>query len=149
MLNQMTKLWQLSINKYRIKCLESNIPLKFTYNQKPLDPSLTLSASGLRNNSVIVVEKTNLNIDSPVIPQSHLTLIFQRQGNYQLIPLQIESSKTVGDAIIAYKNKIGLSNSNERFIYLLDSKTLRENITLDQAGLKNCSKILVVTTKNL
>ena len=149
MLNQMTKLWQLSINKYRIKCLESNIPLKFTYNQKPLDPSLTLSASGLRNNSVIVVEKTNLNIDSPVIPQSHLTLIFQRQGNYQLIPLQIESSKTVGDAIIAYKNKIGLSNSNERFIYLLDSKTLRENITLDQAGLKNCSKILVVPTKNL
>ena len=139
----------VAINKYRIKCLESNIPLKFTYNQKPLDPSLTLSASGLRNNSVIVVEKTNLNIDSPVIPQSHLTLIFQRQGNYQLIPLQIESSKTVGDAIIAYKNKIGLSNSNERFIYLLDSKTLRENITLDQAGLKNCSKILVVTTKNL
>ena len=149
MLNQMTKLWQLSINKYRIKCLESNIPLKFTYNQKPLDPSLTLSASGLRNNSVIVVEKTNLNIDSPVIPQSHLTLIFQRQGNYQLIPLQIESSKTVGDAIIAYKNKIGLSNSNERFMLVFNSRTLRENITLDQAGLKNCSKILVVTTKNL
>ena len=136
----------VAINKYRIKCLESNIPLKFTYNQKPLDPSLTLSASGLRNNSVIVVEKTNLNIDSPVIPQSHLTLIFQRQGNYQLIPLQIESSKTVGDAIIAYKNKIGLSNSNERFIYLLDSKTLRENITLAQSGLKNGSKILVVPT---
>ena len=114
MLNQMTKLWQLSINKYRIKCLESNIPLKFTYNQKPLDPSLTLSASGLRNNSVIVVEKTNLNID----PQSHLNLLFERHG--QTIVLQIESSKTVGDAIIAYKNKIGLSNSNERFIYLLD-----------------------------
>ena len=145
MLNQMTKLWQLSINKYRIKCLESNIPLKFTYNQKPLDPSLTLSASGLRNNSVIVVEKSNVQQNIP----GFLSLIFEREGGYQNIMIQIESSKTVREAIIAYKNKMGLMNSDETFMLIFNSKTLDENITLAQAGLKNSSKILVIPTKGL
>ena len=46
----------------KIKSLESDIPLKFTYNKKPLDSNLPLSDSGLKNNSVIEVEKKIFNL---------------------------------------------------------------------------------------
>ena len=133
-----------AFNKYRIKSLE-NDSLKFTFNGKPLNEGLTLSASGLKDNSVIVVEKSNIPQDKP----GFLSLLFEREGGYQNITIQIESSKTVRDAIIAYKNKMGLMNSNETFMLIFNSKTLDENITLAQAGLKNSSKILVIPTKGL
>ena len=133
-----------AFNKYRIKSLE-NVPLKFTFNGKPLNEALTLSASGLKNNSVIVVEKSNIPQDKP----GFLSLLFEREGGYQNIMIQIESSKTVREAIIAYKNKMGLMNSDETFMLIFNSKTLDENITLAQAGLKNSSKILVIPTKGL
>ena len=133
-----------AFNKYRIKSLE-NIPLKFTFNGKPLNEALTLSASGLKDNSVIVVEKANVPQNMP----GFLSLFFEREGGYENIMIQIESSKTVRDAIIAYKNKMGLMNSNETFMLIFNSKTLQEDITLAQAGLKNGSKILVIATKGL
>ena len=133
-----------AFNKYRIKSLE-NVPLKFTFNGKPLNEALTLSASGLKDNSVIVVEKSNIPQDKP----GFLSLLFEREGGYQNIMIQIESSKTVREAIIAYKNKMGLMNTDETFMLIFNSKTLDENITLAQAGLKNSSKILVIPTKGL
>ena len=133
-----------AFNKYRIKSLE-NDSLKFTFNGKPLNEALTLSASGLKDNSVIVVEKSNVPQDKP----GFLSLLFEREGGYQNIMIQIESSKTVREAIIAYKNKMGLMNSDETFMLIFNSKTLDENITLAQAGLKNSSKILVIPTKGL
>ena len=133
-----------AFNKYRIKSLE-NDSLKFTFNGKPLNEGLTLSASGLKDNSVIVVEKANVPQNIP----GFLSLIFEREGGYQNIMIQIESSKTVREAIIAYKNKMGLMNSDETFMLIFNSKTLDENITLAQAGLKNSSKILVIPTKGL
>ena len=133
-----------AFNKYRIKSLE-NVPLKFTFNGKPLNEALTLSASGLKDNSVIVVEKANVPQNMP----GFLSLFFEREGGYENIMIQIESSKTVRDAIIAYKNKMGLMNSNETFMLIFNSKTLQEDITLAQAGLKNGSKILVIATKGL
>ena len=133
-----------AFNKYRIKSLE-NVPLKFTFNGKPLNEALTLSASGLKDNSVIVVEKANVPQNMP----GFLSLFFEREGGYQNITIQIESSKTVREAIIAYKNKMGLMNSDETFMLIFNSKTLQEDITLAQAGLKNGSKILVIATKGL
>ena len=133
-----------AFNKYRIKSLE-NVPLKFTFNGKPLNEALTLSASGLKDNSVIVVEKSNVPQDKP----GFLSLLFEREGGYQNIMIQIESSKTVREAIIAYKNKMGLMNTDETLMLIFNSKTLDENITLAQAGLKNSSKILVIPTKGL
>ena len=133
-----------AFNKYRIKSLE-NVPLKFTFNGKPLNEALTLSASGLKDNSIIVVEKANVPQNMP----GFLSLFFEREGGYENIMIQIESSKTVRDAIIAYKNKMGLMNSNETFMLIFNSKTLQEDITLAQAGLKNGSKILVIATKGL
>ena len=133
-----------AFNKYRIKSLE-NDSLKFTFNGKPLNEGLTLSASGLKDNSVIVVEKSNVQQNIP----GFLSLIFEREGGYQNIMIQIESSKTVREAIIAYKNKMGLMNTDETFMLIFNSKTLDENITLAQAGLKNSSKILVIPTKGL
>ena len=133
-----------AFNKYRIKSLE-NDSLKFTFNGKPLNEGLTLSASGLKDNSVIVVEKANVPQNMP----GFLSLFFEREGGYENIMIQIESSKTVREAIIAYKNKMGLMNTDETFMLIFNSKTLDENITLAQAGLKNSSKILVIPTKGL
>jgi len=66
----------------------------------------------LKDNSVIVVEKSNIPQDKP----GFLSLLFEREGGYQNIMIQIESSKTVREAIIAYKNKMGLMNSDETFM---------------------------------
>ena len=99
----------------------------------------------MKDNSVIVVEKANVPQNMP----GFLSLFFEREGGYENIMIQIESSKTVRDAIIAYKNKMGLMNSNETFMLIFNSKTLQEDITLAQAGLKNGSKILVIATKGL
>ena len=137
-----------AFNKYRIKSLENDIPLKFTFNKKPLNESLTLSASGLRDNSIIEVEKTNAQNNVPQARPGFLSLLFEKEG-YGNIMIQIESSKTVREAILAYKNKMGLMNTDETFMLIFNSKTLDENITLAQAGLKNSSKILVIPTKGL
>jgi hypothetical protein len=137
-----------AFNKYRIKSLENNIPLKFTFNKKPLNESLTLSASGLRDNSIIEVEKTNAQNNVPPARPGFLSLLFEKEG-YGNIMIQIESSKTVREAILAYKNKMGLMNTDETFMLIFNSKTLQENWTLAQAGLTNGSKITVIATKNL
>ena len=137
-----------AFNKYRIKSLENNIPLKFTFNKKPLNESLTLSASGLRDNSIIEVEKTNAQNNVPPARPGFLSLLFEKEG-YGNIMIQIESSKTVREAILAYKNKMGLMNTDETFMLIYNSKTLQENWTLAQAGLTNGSKITVIATKNL
>ena len=137
-----------AFNKYRIKSLENNIPLKFTFNKKPLNESLTLSASGLRDNSIIEVEKTNAQNNVPPARPGFLSLLFEKEG-YGNIMIQIESSKTVREAILAYKNKMGLMNTDETFMLIFNSKTLQEDWTLAQAGLTNGSKITVIATKNL
>ena len=137
-----------AFNKYRIKSLENDIPLKFTFNKKPLNESLTLSASGLRDNSIIEVEKTNAQNNVPQARPGFLSLLFEKEG-YGNIMIQIESSKTVREAILAYKNKMGLMNTDETFMLIFNSKTLQENWTLAQAGLTNGSKITVIATKNL
>ena len=137
-----------AFNKYRIKSLENNIPLKFTFNKKPLNESLTLSASGLRDNSIIEVEKTNAQNNVPPARPGFLSLLFEKEG-YGNIMIQIESSKTVREAILAYKNKMGLMNTDETFMLIYNSKTLQEDWTLAQAGLTNGSKITVIATKNL
>ena len=137
-----------AFNKYRIKSLENNIPLKFTFNKKPLNESLTLSASGLRDNSIIEVEKTNAQNNVPPARPGFLSLLFEKEG-YGNIMIQLESSKTVREAILAYKNKMGLMNTDETFMLIFNSKTLQEDWTLAQAGLTNGSKITVIATKNL
>ena len=137
-----------AFNKYRIKSLENDIPLKFTFNKKPLNESLTLCASGLRDNSIIEVEKTNAQNNVPPARPGFLSLLFEKEG-YGNIMIQIESSKTVREAILAYKNKMGLMNTDETFMLIFNSKTLQEDWTLAQAGLTNGSKITVIATKNL
>lgn len=136
-----------AFSKYRIKSLEE-ISLKFTLNGKPLDPNLTLSASGLHDNSVITVEKSSFNqpkYPNPP-PKGFWSLIFEKKGDTRPVTVQIESTKKVGDAVNSYKNKV---QTNDDMIFIFNSKTLHLDMTLVQAGIHDGSKILVITTSDI
>ena len=134
-----------AFSKYRIKSLEADVPLIFTLQGKPLDGQLTLNASGLRDNSIITVEKS---IPQPSRP-GFLTIILKREGDYQNVSLQMESHKKVKDLIQGYRNKMGLFKEEEKIILIFNSKTLSEDKTLEESGLRDGSNILVVCTQNI
>jgi hypothetical protein len=134
-----------AFSKYRIKSLETNVPLKFSLQGKPLDGQLSLNASGLRDNSIITVEKITSDPRRP----GCWSLVFERKDENQFISIQIESSKTVKDAINAYRNKMGKMNTNENYILIYNSKTLIEDKTLAESGLKDGAKILVISTGDI
>ena len=136
-----------AFNRYRIKSLEENVSLKFTLKGKQLDGNLTLSASGLTDGAVIDVEKIGMvNIPQPA-PPGFWTLIFERKGdNNASVSVQVESTKKVKDAVNSYKNKV---QNNGDMIFIFNSKTLQEDMTLTAAGLHDGSKILVITTGDI
>jgi len=140
-----------AFSKYRIKSLENDIPLKFSYKGKPLDSQLSLSASGLTNNSEIEVEK--INIPKPQVPidinppPGFLSLIFDVKNENKLVNIQIESNKTVKDAIDAYFKKT--KGKEGETIFVFNSKTLRPELSLAQAGLTSGSKILAISLVDL
>jgi len=140
-----------AFSKYRKKSLENDIPLKFTFKGKPLDAQLSISASGLNNNSEITVEKINvnkapnININSP--PPGFISLIFDVKNEDKLVNIQIEAHKKVKDAIDAYLKKT--KTKKEDVIFIFNSKTLNPELTLAQAGLISGCKILAVSLVNL
>ena len=136
-----------AFNRYRIKSLEDNIPLKFTLKGKQLDGTLSLSASGLTDGAVIDVEKIGSGQIPAQAPPGFWSLIFERKGdNNANVTVQVDSTKTVKDAINSYKNKV---QNNGDMIFIFNSKTLQEDMTLTAAGLHDGSKILVITTGDI
>ena len=136
-----------AFNRYRIKSLEDNIPLKFTLKGKQLDGTLSLSASGLTDGAVIDVEKIGSGQIPAPAPPGFWSLIFERKGdNIASVSVQVESNKKVKDAINSYKNKV---QNNGDMIFIFNSKTLQEDMTLTAAGLHDGSKILVITTGDI
>lgn len=135
-----------AFTKYRTKAMKNNIPLKFKYKDKPLDPKTTVSGSGLNDKAVIVVEAVQSNPPSNP-PQNNdpnqMNLFFEKRGDNQTMNIQIQPDKYVRDAILAYKNKV---NKDENMIFIFNSKTLDENMSLKQAGLNTGARILVVET---
>ena len=140
-----------AFSHYIIKSSESDIPLKFTFKNKPLDSQLSISASGLSNNSVITVEKIDVSkspfIDINAPPPGYITLIFDVKNENKLVNIQIEAHKKVKDAIDAYLKKTKTKREDVIFIY--NSKTLVPEMTLSQAGLHSSCKILAVSLVNL
>ena len=126
--------------KYRTKAMKNNIRLKFKYKDKPLDPKTTVSGSGLNDKAVIVVEVEQSNPPQNNDP-NQMNLFFENKGDKMNI--QIQPDKYVRDAILAYKNKV---NKDENMIFIFNSKTLDENMSLKQAGLNTGARILVVET---
>jgi len=129
--------------KYRTKTMKYNIPLKFKYKGKPLDPKTTVSGSGLNDNAVIVVEEEQSNPPQNNDP-NQMNLFFEKKGDK--INIQIQPDKYVRDAILAYKNKV---NKDENMIFIFNSKTLDENMSLKQAGLNPGARIIVVETSEI
>ena len=146
--------------KYRKKIKKNDIPLKFKYKGKPLDPKATVSGSGLEDGAVITVEQEQskppqnnnnqnknavLNNNNP----NQMNLFFEKKGDNgdnQVMNIQIQPDKYVRDAILAYKNKI---NKDGNMIFIFNSKTLDENMSLKQAGLNTGARILVVETSEI
>ena len=136
-----------AFNRYRIKSLEENVSLKFTLKGKQLDGNLTLSASGLTDGAVIDVEKIGMVNIPQSAPPGFWSLIFERKGdNNASVSVQVESTKKVKDAVNSYKNKV---QNNGDMIFIFNSKTLQEDMTLTAAGLHDGSKILVITTGDI
>lgn len=136
-----------AINHYRIKSGDM-VSTRFTSGGKPLAQNLKLSESGLQNNAVIHVEASN----APSPPQifssqgDRFNLIFEQKAGGQTLTIQIQPNKTVADAVNAYKNKV-LNQGEMKFIF--NGQNLDTSLTLHQAGLKNGSKILVISTKDI
>ena len=130
--------------KYREKSM-LNIPLKFTYKGKPLDGKLPLSASGLSNNATITVEKgeSNTVLKQNLVQNNpnQFNLFFEKRGEDQTINIQVQPDKLVKDAILAYKNKI---QKDTEMIFIFNSKTLHEDMSLKEAGISSGARIMVV-----
>jgi len=137
-----------AFTKYRTKAMKNDIPLTFKYKDKPLDPKTTVSGSGLNDKAVIVVEPEQSNPPQNNNP-NQMNLFFEKRGNNgdnQTINIQIQPDKYVRDAIMAYKNKV---NKDGNMIFIFNSKTLDENMSLKQAGLNPGARILVVETSEI
>ena len=143
--------------KYRTKLMKNDIGLKFKYKGKPLDPKATVSGSGLEDGAVITVEQeqskppqNNNNQNKNVFLNNNnpnqMNLFFEKRGENQVMNIQIQPDKYVRDAILAYKNKI---NKDGNMIFIFNSKTLDENMSLKQAGLNTGARILVVETSEI
>lgn len=143
--------------KYRTKAMKNNIRLKFKYKGKPLDDKTTVSGSGLNDKAVIVVEveqsnppqnnNSNNNQNKNAVLNNNnpnqMNLFFEKRGDNTVMNIQIQPDKYVRDAILAYKNKV---NKDGNMIFIFNSKTLDENMSLKQAGLNTGARILVVET---
>ena len=123
-----------------------------------------MAESNLSDGTVITVEKPT-NKPNPVpkpnpdpkpnpspqvnIPQQNgdfVNLIFEQKTGGQAIAIQISLDKKVSDAITSYRNKM-LVEGEIKFIF--NGQNLKPEISLREAGLKNSSKITVITTKDI
>ena len=120
-------------NLYQMKTGDIG-PFKLTLNGNPLDLSLKLGQSGIKNNSVIQIESINKYIEDKI------SLLFERSDGLQKI-IRISPNSLVSDAITEYKNKIG---NQGKMLFIYDSRRLDEKLTLAQARITNNSKILVI-----
>jgi len=163
-----------AMNRYRKKSLDTS-PLQFKFNGKPLNNFLKLSQSGLHDNAIISVEKMgpNSNPQNPGLQpptqynfsgnagqqvnnfsqnqffqaaDGNYNLIFEQKAGGQSITIQISPDKLVLDAINSFKNKM-LYQGEMKFIF--NGQNLEPNITIQKAGLRNGSKILVIGTKDI
>lgn len=144
--------------RYRTKAMKNDIRLKFKYKGKPLDPKTTVSGSGLNDRAVITVEpeqsnppqnnNNNQNKNAFIYNNNpnQMNLFFEKRGENQVMNIQIQPDKYVRDAILAYKNKV---NKDGNMIFIFNSKTLDENMSLKQAGLNTGARILVVETSEI
>ena len=149
-----------AFTKYRTKAMKNDIPLTFKYKDKPLDPKTTVSGSGLNDKAVIVVEakqsnppqnnNSNNNQNKNAVLNNNnpnqMNLFIENRGDNTVMNIQIQPDKYVRDAILAYKNKV---NKDGNMIFIFNSKTLDENMSLKQAGLNTGARILVVETSGL
>ena len=145
------KTLQEACNHYRMKS-GKNEPKKFVSGGKPLNTNLILNQSGLSNNSIIMVEPANSfpQKSEPTFSMpaqgGKLNLIFELKAGGQTMTVQVTPDKKVSDAINSYKNKIQMPGEMK---FIFNGQNLNMDLTLKAAGLKNGSKILVITTKDI
>ena len=140
-------------NAYRMKSGEEG-GLRFSCKGKPLDESLTLAQANLVDGSIINVEKgTNIpafkpteELKLPEPPANFVNIIFEQKTGGQSISIQISLDKKVSDAITAYRNKMPYDGEIK---FIFNGINLDPILTLKAAGIKNMSKILVITTKEI
>ena len=148
------KLIKDACTAYRTKSGETG-GLKFTFGGKMLDANLTLAQANITNGSTIVVEKgTSIPEFKPTQPVKEMSapanfanVIFeQKNGGSANISIQISLDKTVAELIQAYKNKMPFDGESK---FIFNGQNLNPALSLKSSGIKNMSKILVITTKEI
>ena len=139
-----------AVNHYRIKSgdMSSN---KFTSNNKPLNLGLILNQSGLANNSQIDAEQDSSGVEQNnkfgnFAQGDQINLIFELKAGGERLTIQITPDKTVGEAINAYRNKVQIPGEMK---FIFNGINLDPSLTLRAAKLRNNSKILVISTKDI
>ena len=132
--------------KYRIKSLENDIPLKFSFNGKPLDAFLTISQSGLTNNSRITVEKVQEIQEIQKATDKNIILIFEIRRRHQKFIIQAKPDELLKNVFEKFRNKMQIKGE---LIFIFNSMDLNTESTVKQSGLKNCFKILVKLTTDI
>ena len=124
---------------------------KFTSNNKPLNLGLILNQSGLANNSQIDAEQDSSGVEQNnkfgnFAQGEQINLIFELKAGGERLTIQITPDKTVGEAINAYRNKVQIPGEMK---FIFNGINLDPSLTLRAAKLRNNSKILVISTKDI
>ena len=133
------KLVREAISKYKTESSDNN-PSKFIFNKKELCQTSKISESGLKNGSEILVE--DLEIKKPEI----INLIFTQKNQDNKVNVTVNRDDLVSDAIQKYRNK---TNDNNPCKFINNASELDPTKKLAEAGLKQNSKILVISLANL
>jgi hypothetical protein len=129
------------IQKYRDKSKDYRTNINFVFNALSLWDALTLSESGIKDQSIIfVVELKEFKIE----------IQFILLDVYGGCPIFISSGyhTKLSELIQKYIDKSGLSKSNIKE-FVCDSKKIDENKTVEETGLKSYSQINVSTKKKI
>ena len=119
------------IERFRLKTDYFNKYIRFIFNEKIINPNYTAKEIGLSENSKIYISEINLKIFKIYgIKDINFTFIIKM------------NPKKVSELIDSFLSKSGLSSS-EVLKYVFNSKVLNENMTIEEAGLKNNSEIIV------
>ena len=135
-----TETLDFAFSLYRIKTKEKNIPLKFSFKGKELDPKLSLNDAGIYDNSIIVIDKVDFS-------GPYLTLLFIFHSKY--INIQAKPNDTWEEVVHRFGLKIGAFGKEMDYVYLVNFKKVILGETVTQLGLQNYSKIEVINPSDI
>ena len=142
-----TETLEFVLSLFRIKAKEKDVPLKFFFKGKQIDPKLSLVDAGISDNSIITTRIENLDFGIPG-PYIILNFVINKTLNYYRtfneISIKANLNELLEDVIDRLKNKYRFLDKNMEFIYIYNALRLILSLPVAQTGLINNSKIYII-----